>query len=244
MMPLLMCLYVPNLTAISSRFLIQTIVDDKQTKMRETLRIMSLSQLSYAFSFFIFQGIFAIIGGFIFGAFVINDNNLFPQDAMNSSLLFMAVIILHNISTIPFAMSLSTFFDDSKVAAYMGQLFLILPMILFITLVQNESKWIYAFYFIPLFPACSILVYLTTPRNLAITLIFDPSYISMPASWGMLVVSTPLWILAYLYLDSVLPSEYGIQKHPLFCLRSRGNQQEDFEPEDDMEKKDAHIYNP
>mmetsp|Transcript_41163 Transcript_41163/g.62589 ORF Transcript_41163/g.62589 Transcript_41163/m.62589 type:complete len:181 (-) Transcript_41163:2888-3430(-) len=119
-MPLMMCIYVPNLSAISSRFLIQSMVEDKQNKMRETLRIMSLSQFSYGLSFFLFQAIFAFLGGFIFAAFVFNNDNLFPNDPMNSSIQFAIVIMLHNLAQIPFSMSISTLFNDSKVAAYVG----------------------------------------------------------------------------------------------------------------------------
>lgn len=42
-LPFLLCVYVPNLTALSARFILQTMVEDKQTKMRETLKLMSLS---------------------------------------------------------------------------------------------------------------------------------------------------------------------------------------------------------
>ena len=53
-MPVLITLYVPNISQISNRFIIQSLVEDKQNKMRETLRLMSLSQLSYALSFLLF----------------------------------------------------------------------------------------------------------------------------------------------------------------------------------------------
>ena len=118
--PFILCLLIPNLTGIASRFLIQTIVDDKQTKMRETLRIMSLTQMSYGVSFFLLQGIFAVLGGVIFLLFVYNDSNIFPVDAKTSSVQFALMIMLHNIAQIPFSMALSTFFNDPRVAAYMG----------------------------------------------------------------------------------------------------------------------------
>ena len=53
-MPMYVCLVIPNLAAFTGRFLISSIVEDKQTKMRETLRIMGLSRLSYGFSIFLF----------------------------------------------------------------------------------------------------------------------------------------------------------------------------------------------
>ena len=53
MMPFFMVFYTPYITLMPSRFIIQSMVEDKATKMRETLRLMSLSRTSYAMSFFI-----------------------------------------------------------------------------------------------------------------------------------------------------------------------------------------------
>mmetsp|Transcript_41163 Transcript_41163/g.62596 ORF Transcript_41163/g.62596 Transcript_41163/m.62596 type:complete len:88 (-) Transcript_41163:2615-2878(-) len=85
------------------------------------------------------------------------------------------------------------------------------PMILFISLLKISSYWIYAFFPLPLFPALTLLVQLITPhQGVTTALIFDPFYLNTPASWAMLVLSIPLWFIVYIYLDSVLPSEYGI----------------------------------
>jgi hypothetical protein len=43
LIPFFVVLYVPQISALVARFLIQSLVEDKQTKMRETLRLMSLS---------------------------------------------------------------------------------------------------------------------------------------------------------------------------------------------------------
>ena len=53
-------------------------LEDKQNKMKETLRLMSLSNFSYGLSFLIFQSIFALVSAFITGAFLINNENVFP----------------------------------------------------------------------------------------------------------------------------------------------------------------------
>ena len=50
---------------------------------------------------------------------------------------------------------------------------------------------------------------------------FDNSYLVSPFSWIVLLLDTVLWFLIYVYLDSILPSEYGIQQHPLYCLRAK-----------------------
>ena len=70
MMPMYVVFFLPNLTFVTSRFILQQIVEDKQNKIRETLRLMSLSRFAYAFSYFLFQAIFAFIEGSIIGAFI------------------------------------------------------------------------------------------------------------------------------------------------------------------------------
>jgi len=116
------------------------------------------------------------------------------------------------------------------------------PMILFISLLKISSYWIYAFFPLPIFPASTILVQLTTPTSGFTKLMFDANYLSAPASWAVLVLSIPFWFVVYLYLDSVLPSEFGIRKHPLFCLRPR-RQVEDFNPQGDSVQQDKNIFN-
>ena len=62
--------------------------------MRETLRLMSLSQLSYGLSYLIFQGFFAIISGLIVGLFLHGNTNVFPVDTESRSNQFIYCAIL------------------------------------------------------------------------------------------------------------------------------------------------------
>jgi len=134
----------------------------------------------------------------------------------------MLVIILHNLAVIPFAMTLSTFFNDSKVGSSMGYLILIIPMIICIWLIQDGNPLIYYFYWIPIFPTSRLLINLTTPHFLEDSKItFHCSNLSVPAAWIVLALLIPLWFMAFLYFESVMPSENGIQKHPLFCFRKK-----------------------
>lgn len=50
--PVLLCFGITVVYGFSSRFILTNIVAEKETKMRETLRIMSLTQFNYAMSFF------------------------------------------------------------------------------------------------------------------------------------------------------------------------------------------------
>lgn len=53
-MPYIMMFTVPNASSVNARFIIQSLVEDKEKKVRETLRLMSLSRLSYGLSIFVY----------------------------------------------------------------------------------------------------------------------------------------------------------------------------------------------
>jgi hypothetical protein len=56
-----LCFMVAFIFSFSGRYILSNMVTDKETKMRETLRIMGLTQFNYAFSYFTIQGIFSTI---------------------------------------------------------------------------------------------------------------------------------------------------------------------------------------
>jgi len=76
--PLMMTFYVSLMVSIGATFLIQNMVEEKENRMRETLRIMSLTPLSYGGSFMLFQMIFAIIGSVIVGGICYGNDMIFP----------------------------------------------------------------------------------------------------------------------------------------------------------------------
>ena len=62
----------------------------------------------------------------------------------------------------------------------------------------------------------------------------------------MLLISVPLWFCIYLYLDQVVPSEYGINRHPCFCLmRQRRDEEYQLDYANDLEGqgKNEKIFN-
>ena len=51
-------------------------VEDKSNKMRETLRLMSLSRAAYAGSYFIMQAFFALVNGIVIGGVLFGNQNV------------------------------------------------------------------------------------------------------------------------------------------------------------------------
>jgi len=162
----------------------------------------------------------------------------------------MAVVLLL-ISVIPFSMALSTFFSDSKVAQYVGSLFMVFPTLIFLSVItmdgsDNTKKAMYGISWMPLFPAMSIFSKLATPQPdilpMRDLLLLKTDWINTEAMFILLALNIPLWFMIYLYLDSVMPNTYGVQKHPCFCLK-KINRQRNSVYEDSYGEISNKIYN-
>ena len=102
--------------------------------MRETLRIMSMRSAAYGLSYFITQMIFVTLISllltitFLFMDFITG----------NDSILFFIAMLFNGISMTFFSMALTTLFSDSKISVQLGSLALVLPLTLFIGLLNVD----------------------------------------------------------------------------------------------------------
>jgi hypothetical protein len=93
-----MTFYVSLMVSIGATFLIQQMVEEKENRMRETLRIMSLTPLSYGGSFFIFQIVFATIGSMIVGGICFGNEVFFPVDTISRSIQFIMLLMGYQVA--------------------------------------------------------------------------------------------------------------------------------------------------
>ena len=117
-------------------------------------------------------------------------------------------------------MAISTMFTDSKVGNQVGGLLMVVPILIFIQIsaLDNAPPLIYLFSFLPVVPTCSILVQLSQDYSIGFV-IFKLADINKAVMFTILVIDLVLWLFIYIYLDSVMPNAYGIQKHPCFCFK-------------------------
>lgn len=152
-------------------------VIDKETKMRETLRIMSMRSAAYGLSYFLTQIVFiTIIALIMMTTFLIKD---FICSACGPG--FMAAMILNGVSMTFFSMALTTVFSDSKISVQLGSLTLVLPLALFIGLlnIDKADPWrLYFGYMLPTFPT-TVIVSDMAESSLNI---------SLPIAWAVLVL--------------------------------------------------------
>ena len=85
----------------------------------------------------------------------------------------------------------------------------------------------YAAYIFPVTPALCIFLklFVSKPPNMPAdtVVIFNVDYIDDYSPWIALVLSVPLWLCFYMYLDQVTPSTYGVNRDPCFCCKGSRN---------------------
>lgn len=206
----LIAVFLPSSFQTTSRFILMQMVVDKETKMKESLRIMSMRSAAYGLSYFLTQLIFLflitvlLMGVFVYKSFI-PAVDIFP---------FICAMLLNGISQTFLSMSLTTLFSDSKIAVQLGSLILFLPAALFIGLLNKDinDPWrLYFGYFLPDFPTNVIVA---NQASISIPL-------NMTVTWLALAVQPFLYFLLYVYLDQVMPDTFGISKSCCFCLKRK-----------------------
>lgn len=107
----------------SGGFVLTKLVEEKESGMRESLKIMSLNQNSYGMSYFIFTGITIILQSLVMGLLVGIPGKFTNDDG----LLLVPLFILYGVANVSFNMTLSTLFQDSKLANQLALVIQLLP---------------------------------------------------------------------------------------------------------------------
>lgn len=113
----------------SGGFVLTKLVEEKETGMRESLKIMSLQRNSYGMSYFISTGITITLQSLIIGL-IVGIPGSFPND---DGLLLIPIFIVYGLANVSFFMTLSTLFQDPKLANQLALVIQLLP----------TSLWLY-----------------------------------------------------------------------------------------------------
>jgi ABC-2 family transporter protein len=192
---------------------------DKETKMRETLKILSMRPSVYGLSYFIIQSLFSILTAFLI-TFTLTLLGFFSP---SQGLVFFIAVTFYGLAMIFKSMAISTLFSDSKVAGQLGSLILIAPMALFMYLFSQclwhqNIKIMYWGYMVPYVPLVIVIGNTLMVDEYEYKLLEG---LNMPLTWACLILSLPLYYFLYVYLDSIIPDTYGISKSCCFCLKRR-----------------------
>eukprot|EP00899_Mesostigma_viride_P015099 jgi/Mesvir1/23590/Mv18280-RA.1 len=199
---------------------IKSLVEEKESRAKETMKIMGLKGWVYLATWPITYGvIFTLIS--LFSA-VLLSASIFPRS--NPLVLFL-LLLLFTLSEIPFGYLVSVFFSKAKLAAIVGPLMqfaAIMPRYIFFRSSSGQA--------LPGKQAACMLS--PTAFTFGADLVAQYEGANLGVTWGNLNESEfPLakimWLLFLdiifytaltCYLDKVLPSEYGTQLSPWFPL--------------------------
>jgi hypothetical protein len=203
--------------------LTKSIVEEKETKMRELMKIMGLKDWIHRFTWF--------ITAFVLFFWIAVTSTLITSGSFlikSDSFLLFLYFFLFTLSEITFAFLLSVFFSNSKLAA------IVAPVLLFATILPR-----YSFYTTNNEEAVvnKVLACLLSPTAFAFgaDIISDYEYGGLGVQYdnittgkfNFFIVLFMLWIDFYIYaflawyFDQVIPHENGTAKHPLFIFSWR-----------------------
>ncbi|KAG5189427.1 hypothetical protein JKP88DRAFT_176875 [Tribonema minus] len=201
--------------------LVSRVVEEKETRVRETMKIMGLGTGAHDLSWFLLGSFTAIL--LAIGFTVVSSLSFLPSSEASLLFVFFLVFLLGEVN---FALLMSCFFNKAKLAAIVGPVALfatVLPRYIFFGTNRYEeatSKYAWS---------------LLSPTAFAFgaDFIADYEFAGVGANWsnysegdfslascmGMLVFDFFLYGLLAWYLDKVLPRQFGTPRHPLFFLR-------------------------
>jgi len=201
--------------------LVKNIVEEKESRMREVMKIMGLVDWAHQLSWF-FTG-FCLFTWIALSTWYVTTQSFIKNS--NKTIIFL-YFFLFSVSEAMFAFLLSVFFSNSKIASICAPVALfvcILPRYIFFQSNDEElaPQKYYAALFSPtafVFGADAIADYEFGGVGLQWDNIDDGAF-SFLGCLQMLFVDIILYGLLAVYFDKVLPGEHGIALSPFFFLQ-------------------------
>jgi hypothetical protein len=217
-------IYMPLAFLSSVAMLVVAIVEEKEKKLKEGMRMMGLSEPAY-FASWVLTQLFISTLTVVVGTYIIQLGQLFPRSDIR---LVFVLLVAYSVSMVPSCVIISIMFSKTKSAGQATNIFglqilLALPM----RLIDGHM-------------ALKTLLSVFSPVALgqALTRIIELEVEGAGLQWAnlgssnghgaisagrallALVASTLGFSLLAVYLSFVLPGEYGLKRHPCFpCQR-------------------------
>ncbi|CAG9770151.1 unnamed protein product [Ceutorhynchus assimilis] len=205
-------------------YLLILIVGEKEKKIKEGMKIMGLYDSVFWLSWFIIYAAFVLLLTIICCTLLF-ALNIFTN---TSFILVFMLIFMYCLSIIMFGFMLTPFFDKSRTAGILGNFAVtILSLLYFIQVFVKESSSVALW-----------IVSLISPAGFALAM--DKAFImdlagegvnisniwtgpGMPFGGSLIMMAVNIVLYGWIayYLDSVIPSEYGVKRSPFFCFNPR-----------------------
>ena len=199
----------------------KSLVEEKETKMREVMKIMGLRDWVHHLSWFITSFILffwiAITCTLITTATFLRSSN--------KSIIF-AYFFLFTMSEVTMAFLIAVFFNNSKLASIVGPVILfltLLPRFIFLSTNSNEAstdKFLASLLSPTAFSLGADIIASYESINIGVQYSnINTGDYSFSDALGLMVLDIFWYGLGAWYFDQVLPTEYGTPRHPLFLFQ-------------------------
>lgn len=203
--------------------LMKSVVEEKELKLREVMKIMGLLDWAHQLSWFI--SAFILFFWIAISCTFLTKSSFLKQ---SSPLLLFAYFFLFTMSEVNFAFLLSTFFSNSKLAAIVGPVALfssLLPRFIFLNTNANEEiagKIIASLLSPTAFVFGADIIANFEYGNIGIQFSnMNVGKYSFQTVLTMMLIDFILYGLLAWYFDKVLPQEYGTVEKPWFIINWR-----------------------
>ncbi|XP_069511181.1 cholesterol transporter ABCA5-like [Ambystoma mexicanum] len=197
------------------------VVAEKEKKLKEFLKIMGLHDTAFWLSWVLLYSSFILIMSLLM-AIIVTVFSPFPK---SNYFLIFALFFLYGISLIFFALMLTPFFKKAK---HVGVVEFLATLVfgcigLLIVLVEDFPKP-YVWLLSP-FCHCTFLIGIAQVLHLedyetgALFSNLKEGPCPLIITYIFLVVDSTIYLLLAIYLDQVLPGEYGLRRSPFFFLK-------------------------
>eukprot|EP01063_Lacrimia_lanifica_P013285 TRINITY_DN1990_c0_g4_i1.p1 TRINITY_DN1990_c0_g4~~TRINITY_DN1990_c0_g4_i1.p1 ORF type:complete len:1977 (+),score=625.68 TRINITY_DN1990_c0_g4_i1:43-5973(+) len=196
--------------------LVSALVTEKEERLREGLLIMGLSRNAFFGSWYLTYCLVTIVSSLLVSAF---GCMFFPN---SSAVLVFGLFLCYGQSLIGMSMMFSTIFNKARIAAVVAPILLMVCAAPKFMLGEKASL------------TADYVMCLLSPNAFAIgmQIICASESFGVGTGWKdlysgdlsfayvlfMLLVDTVVYMLIGRYLEDVLPSEWGVRKHPLYFL--------------------------
>lgn len=202
-------------------FLPVNVVAEKEEKLKEVLKMLGLCASAFWLSWGLIYTAFVIIMSLVMAVIT----TVSPLFSSSSCFVLFLLFLLYGLSAICFALMLTPLFKKPKVAGTVGFFFTLIfgCLSLVFVLVENFPKhlvWILS----PFFPCtfsvgiAQVIVLEYEQTGAQISNLHKGPY-PLFITLLILLVDSVMYILVAVYLEEVVPVEYGVRRSPFFFLQ-------------------------
>mmetsp|Transcript_36523 Transcript_36523/g.58895 ORF Transcript_36523/g.58895 Transcript_36523/m.58895 type:complete len:1553 (+) Transcript_36523:88-4746(+) len=190
-------------------------VHEKETRMKELLRISGMGSLGYYFSF-VLTFIIQFLPLCIALACLTKYGQIFPNQTLSElSFFFMSFLF----SYIGFSQCIATFFKTSRIAALVNVMLAYVLYLLSFNLLSSPAQTKNGYCFVPSLCLAFGVDYMFQSSYMVFGVDVNTGQHPNPLECSLLMVTWGfVYALLAWYLEYVVPQQNGVRKHPLFFV--------------------------